>query len=91
MTKGTKEKRRAERVLPPEDHDSNDFSAIPRSGSTPSEHSVLPPEDHDSNDYSAIPRSGSAPSEFSVLPPEDHDSNDFSAIPRPDQKGRRDQ
>ena len=56
MIKGTKEKRRLERVLPPEDQDSNDFSAIPCSGSTPSEFSVLPPEDHDSNDFSAIPR-----------------------------------
>jgi hypothetical protein len=87
----TRANRRVERVLPPEDHDSNDYSAIPRPGGhTPGEYSVLPPEDHDSNDYSAVPRSGSAPSEYSVLPPEDHDSNDYSAIPRSDRKGRRD-
>jgi hypothetical protein len=56
VTKGTKEKRRLERVMPPEDHDSNDLSSIPRSGSASSEFSVLPPEDHGSNGISAIPR-----------------------------------
>lgn len=87
MSDDTQAKRRVERVLPPEDHDPDDFSAIPRPEHAPSKFSVLPPEDHDSNDFSAIPRSGDAPGKQSVLPPEDHDPNDFSAVPRPDRKG----
>ena len=51
----TKANRRGQRVLPPEDHDPNDFSVIPRPEHDPSKFSVMPPEDHDPNDYSVLP------------------------------------
>jgi hypothetical protein len=78
--------RGVERALPPEDHDPNDFSVIPRPGYDPSRFSVLPPEDHDPNDFSVLPPLTHAPSKFSVMPPEDHDPNEFSVVPRPDYK-----
>jgi hypothetical protein len=71
-----------ERVLPPEDHDPNDFSVLPRAERVPGRFSVLPPEGHDPNDFSVLPRADHDPAKFSVLPPEDHDPNDFSVLPR---------
>ena len=56
MTGITKVNRGVERVLPPEDHDPNDFSVMPRPGHVPSKFSVMPPEDHDPNDFSVMPR-----------------------------------
>ena len=55
MTDITDVNRGVERVLPPEDHDPNDFSDMPRDKHNLAEFSVMPPEDHDPNDYSVLP------------------------------------
>ena len=55
MTDRNKANRRGQRVLPPEEHDPNDFSVMPRPEHDTSKFSVMPPEDHDPNDYSVLP------------------------------------